>query len=145
MCKGKLLEEKLLCSVWGHLVSSGIVTAQLFPWHSVLLVPNRTLHMPAASQVCTQILQQYSSLQGERSKTSEGEDRVTTERTWWMPESSACWVFMGSQKSSYTGSNVVCNFSLNPVLSCTAWNDKGNCSARGQRSNWENLVRSCEI
>lgn len=44
--------------------------------------------------------------------------------------------FMGSQKSSYTGCNVVCNFSLNPVLSCTAWDDKGNFSARGQHSNW---------
>lgn len=85
-------------------MSSGIVTAQLFPWHFVLLVPNRTVHMPAASQVCTQILLQYSSLQGKRRKTSAGEERVTEERTWWMSGSLACWVFMGSQKYSYAGS-----------------------------------------
>lgn len=64
-------------------MSSGIVTAQLFPWHFVLLIPSWTVHMPAASQVCTQILLQYSSLQGERRKNlcrrEESDNRKDTE------------------------------------------------------------------
>lgn len=62
---------------------------------------------------------------------------MTAERARLMPRSLVCWVSVGSQKSSYSGSgNAVCEFPLNHVLICRAGDDKGNCSARGHCSNW---------
>lgn len=54
-----------------------------------------------------------------------------------MPGSLVPWVSVVSQKDSDAGSGkAVCKFPLNRVLSCGAADDKGNCSARGQHSNW---------
>lgn len=103
--------------------------------------PNRTLHMSAS-------IQQYSSLQGEKRKTSAGEETVTTERTWMMSESLACWVFMGSQKSSYTGTGrAMWCASFHWILSLS-WGWQGELPsqrASQQLGWWENLVRSHEI